>query len=906
MKLRAGQAGKICLEAMHQIGRIAMLLFMLGLTALGLFAFSLSRNPIDLPRITSWVATMASGEGITVRVDRAELAWAGYHQGGAVPLVLRLSGIHVRSAAGAELVVVPQADLVVPPQDIFGGRGPILLRADAARISNNEAPVSLRANIWPGQGFTLARASFFVSIGAGRIKAGGTGIPISSASFTLRLAPGAVEVTDGLMSFTPIGGSAPHATFSFVARRDENWTGTLHATIDSVRAEELGQYWPEGALRLTRLWVVNNITSGSAQKAAYTFSLAAPGDLSRVELTDAVGGFDAVGLTLYWLKDGVPLTGLDGHFAMPDQDHAVITASAGLVDKVRLLQGHMDIDGLNHKDQTGRLSLKLAGTVPEVLAVLDAKPLRLFAHAPSQLEGATGEVDGQVDLIIPFERELTFKDITLGVAADIHNAAMPGVLPPLGLQKGEVQLHTNGHQLGLQAKAMFSGQPVQIALKEDFAGAGRQDLQVSGTLGDPFWHYLGVDSSSTLHGAANGLAPFSLHVTGATTGAQNAQIQADLSKMALSLPVLGWSKAAGQEGHLALTASLRNGDFVSAQNFAVEAPGLTVTGTQQGNGLAFASIAIGRSRAAGRVDWPAGPDGAWVLDFSGSTLDIRRPKMASHAPSPTVAGATAPPPAAPTGPPWKVHFAFDQLYLADSPAPPLDAMSLTASGRGATLLQAQGFARGISFSITPQTPTSRLVELNSDDAGLLLRAFDEYDHMEGGTLILQAVYGEGQPVKGKATLEEARFVDAPDVTKFLQALTLYGVADAASGPGLKIKRAEMPFTLQDDVLTLHEARAWSSSLGFTASGTFDLAEGTCDINATIVPAYAVNSLPGKIPLLGKLFSPEKGGGLLAMRAHIYGPVGKAHVSVNPLSALTPGFLRSIFGLGESHPPEEPH
>ena len=100
------------------------------------------------------------------------------------------------------------------------------------------------------------------------------------------------------------------------------------------------------------------------------------------------------------------------------------------------------------------------------------------------------------------------------------------------------------------------------------------------------------------------------------------------------------------------------------------------------------------------------------------------------------------------------------------------------------------------------------------------------------------------------------------------------------------------------MLELHGARAWSSSLGFTASGSFDLVDNSCDLNTTIVPLYALNALPGKIPLIGKLFSPEKGGGLLAMRAHISGPIGHAHISINPLSALTPGFLRSIFGIGE--------
>jgi hypothetical protein len=82
----------------------------------------------------------------------------------------------------------------------------------------------------------------------------------------------------------------------------------------------------------------------------------------------------------------------------------------------------------------------------------------------------------------------------------------------------------------------------------------------------------------------------------------------------------------------------------------------------------------------------------------------------------------------------------------------------------------------------------------------------------------------------------------------------------------------------------------------------DLDAGSCDIHGTVVPAYALNTLPGKIPLIGKLFSPEKGGGLFAMRYTMTGPFANPKVTINPLSALTPGFLREIFGLGKKAEP----
>ena len=86
------------------------------------------------------------------------------------------------------------------------------------------------------------------------------------------------------------------------------------------------------------------------------------------------------------------------------------------------------------------------------------------------------------------------------------------------------------------------------------------------------------------------------------------------------------------------------------------------------------------------------------------------------------------------------------------------------------------------------------------------------------------------------------------------------------------------------------------SLGLTAKGRIDLDAEQLDMQGTIVPAYFFNSLLGNIPLVGKLFSPERGGGVFAANYTLHGPLTDPSVFVNPLSALTPGFLRGLFGI----------
>ena len=108
--------------------------------------------------------------------------------------------------------------------------------------------------------------------------------------------------------------------------------------------------------------------------------------------------------------------------------------------------------------------------------------------------------------------------------------------------------------------------------------------------------------------------------------------------------------------------------------------------------------------------------------------------------------------------------------------------------------------------------------------------------------------------------------------------------------------------LQSDLL-----RAYGPALGITAKGEIDLRADRSDLQGTIVPAYTVNSVLGKIPVLGELLVGGKGEGVFAVTYRLRGPVGDPEITVNPLSALTPGFLRGLFGLleGGESPDELP-
>jgi hypothetical protein len=906
MKRGAGQAGRIFGEALHQLGRIAMLAILLLLLGICVLGFRLSQGPLQIPFLAGKLATAVSGKGITVQMREADLAWAGYTKGGGVPLYLRLAGITVQNAEGVTLATIPAARLVFEPIALFGHGAPILVRGAGARFAGSDVAVGLQAAMRLSAGFKLSRGDFAVTLGPGRLGAGAASLPIRAGGFRLRITPRTALLSDGVLHLAPEGQSAPVIRFSGAGARHNGWTGQVSASADLVAAADLAAYWPAPLLAQTRAWVTQNITAGSARNAAFSFQFAAPDNLANLRLTGVHGGFAGVGIRLNWIPGAQPISRVDGRFDVLDADNARVTVQSAELGGLRLGPGRMDITGMSHPRQTGLLHVAAAGSVPAALAVLNAPPLSLLHAAPPELAGATGDFTAAIDASIPFLDKLPIQKVGLHVTAALHGMSVATPIAGLGFTQGEGKLDATVQTLALSADADLAGQPAQLNVTADpFGSATPLQVTLASRAGPALLHSLGLDTAGGFLAPVTVPVPFTLHLSG-SGGSEQASLAVDLTQPALASPEFGWRKPPDTPATLNLVATVQGKTLQSLDSLAADGPDLHVAGTQQGGRFVLSALDIGRTRAQGSVTPPADGNGTWNAALSGTELDLRplgQARAASRsmpAPPPSASPASAP-----SGPHWRATLAFKRLDLAAAPAPALRGLQMSVAGQGSQLEQARGRAGGSSLRLTPAPDGVERLALAATDAGLLLRELALYQGLEGGALTLDARFGAGKPASGTLTLRKFRVLDAPVFTKILQGLTVYGAAAAASGPGLSFDRAVVPFELAGGTLELRGARAYSPSLGFTASGPISLQRGDARLAATIVPAYAINALPGKIPVLGQLFTAEKGGGLFAVRAEITGPLNNPKVSVNPLSAFTPGVARDVFGMAGAAKPPEP-
>jgi hypothetical protein len=707
------------------------------------------------------------------------------------------------------------------------------------------------------------------------------------------------------------GGVPPVILAEAQARLDGNaWQGDARLRVDQVALADLPHYWPVGVARGARHWLAENITAGTARNGAWRVAFAGDVATGTAEVTAIEGGVEAEGVTVHWLRPIPPAEGARGRarFAL---DAITIDIAGGQQSGtgVTVREGSVRI-GFETEPETADITLVAGGPLAEVWALLRHPRLRLFDSRPPPIQAINGTLrDARLQISLPLAAEVPVEAIRISASGRGTDVRVPRAILGRDIERGTFDFAADtdglrvtgnatlaGIQLRLQQEADFRpGPPGQVVSRE--TATGRADAaQIAG---------LGLDPRPFVEGMVG------LDIRGETrrNGQGRIQLRTDFTAATLAVEALAWAKPPGVRATGEATIVMQNGALASVDAIRVEAPDALLRGRainprdsvpqrieiQQGN--------LGRNRFTAEITPPRGRTDSWTIGMRGPVLDLAPVLAAPHAQGP---GAQAP-----SGPGVAVDARFERMLLAGDRA--LTGVNATARvDSHGVILAAEvrgGVAGGAAFDmrIAPEGGQRRL-RINTDDGGALLRAFGVLRTVQGGRLVVDAAYANARPsapLSGSATLEDFAVRDAPALAKLLQAMTVFGVFEALDQRGLSFASLTAPFVLTREALVLNDARAFSVSLGVTAKGRIDRLRDTIDMEGTIVPAYVFNSLLGRIPLLGRIFSPEQGGGLFAATYRMRGPLADPAVTVNPLAALTPGFLRGVFGLGQGGeaPPE---
>ncbi len=771
-----------------------------------------------------------------------------------------------------------------------------------AALAAFDAPVSVKASGDFGPALQIRHASLHAEAGAGTVllpAKGGTPSPGHFAAITLDAdgSPSAITLQALHIVLAPPSGNPPsNVVIAGTAKlRDGRVRAQTTMDLDHAMLADLGALWPERVGGGARRWLVENVTTGTVHDGHFGFGLSGTLSGADLALTSATGSMQAEDVTTWWLRPVPPLEHAHAVLSFLDPDTMLITETGARTGNLVVKTGTMRITGLSVHDQVSVLNADLAGPLAEVLTLLANPRLNLLSKRPIPASNPSGTALAHLTVNLPLDAKVTVDQIGIHATSKLSDVHLGGIVAGRDLDRGQIALDVSNDGLKASGPALLDQLPAKLSLEMDFRdGPPSQVLE----------HATAAISVTPQAARAAGLGVIGLQSGALATTVDYAQrrdstavlsVAADLTNAAIDTPI-GWSKPAGAAGQAAGQALLDHGNLVGLQAVKASAPGLDVSASgEMANGrvtvVHIQTGQVGRSSATGTIGLPQHDGDAYRITLAGTRLDLEgqlSSKGAAKDSSPSKGGV-----------PYIVDVRFDQVLFGRGES--IGPLSLQATGTGQRLTSAHLTSRGpeqVRADLVPAAGERRLHAVAAN-LGLLLRQTDVARELYGGSMTLSGVFDDkqpGSPFSGTMELTNFSVRGAPVTAKVLQALTIYGLAEALRGPGLVFDRLVAPFQLDGSVLHLSDARAHSASLGVTATGSLDFGRNVLDLSGTIVPAYAVNSLLGRVPYVGKLFSPEKGSGMFAANYGLKGAIDDPSVSINPLSALTPGFTRNLFDV----------
>ena len=779
-----------------------------------------------------------------------------------------------------------------------------------APLAALDAKVSADADLDLGPQLAVRRVRVDAHVGPGTARIGASDIALLGADLTAEGTTADIRLR-GLNLRVP-GHDADKPSVlrgsGTIHRDGGRLRAALALDLDRMDFADLGRVWPVGIGTPARTWLTENMTAGIAHDAHVDMVLEANQDLSDFTLASATGTMQGDGLTAHWLRPVPPIEHGAARLDILDPDTLEVTVTAGRQaqegahgEGIGIRSGRMRIVGLMHKDQVASIEAELAGPIADAITLLRHKRLHLLDRFPIELNDPAGQIGGTLSVKLPLENNLKIEQVDIHTDLHLDGAHLGGLVAGHDLDNGNLDIQATSDWMKLKGQAEIASIPTTLDAQMDFRAGGPAQVVrrvvASGRANASQLAAVGLYAGDVL----TGQVAAQLTVTERRDGQGEILANADLTGAGLYAEALEWRKPAGQKASVSARLRLRHDQLVGVDDIAADGDRLTLRANAEVAGgmittLLIQRLRLGETDARGTVRFPQ-DHGPIRASLQGSTIDLSEMLTHHHA------NARPPEPVdAPPDRPWNAELRFDRAIMAGGTSMKTLLAQVEDDGRLTRRMHVEaltGPGAHFRLDIVPDPNGVRKLSASADNAGDLLRALDLVHTMQDGKLTVTAAYADGEPLRplsGTVDIDEFRVHDAPALGRLLQAMTLYGLVEVLQGPGLGFRHMVAPFSLAGDVLELRDARAFSPSLGLTVKGRIDIAQERMDLAGTIVPAYFFNSLLGNLPLVGRLFSPEEGGGLFAASYVMRGPLTDPAVTVNPLSALTPGFLRGVFGI----------
>ncbi|MFW2586750.1 DUF3971 domain-containing protein [Sagittula sp. SSi028] len=699
-------------------------------------------------------------------------------------------------------------------------------------------------------------------------------IVLSGAETAFRLSLDPFRVDLGSLRITDP--AFPVRLSGWAGADQDGWALALDTRVARTTAAQVRSFWPATVGPRAREWVMNNLLAGDVRDGTFALRMAA-GQAKPDTFLDL--SFDNG--RVQYAPDLPQVSAASGRLTI--YDHRLgLRLDRGVVDMAEA--GAVALDGstftipdLRARPATGQLAVKAQGPLSAILAYVDNDQWRVLRRAgrDATLASGTADVSGRVTL--PLQKGLTFADVDLALTGRLRDVQSAKIVPGKPLAADELDLALDSRSLTLTGDVTLSGVPASGRWRQTFGGGSQVVADVSVT--PDTLARLGIKlPQGMLSGAGTG----KLTVDLAAGAAPAFKLTSNLAGIALSLPQIGWGLSRNTTGQFEISGRLTQP--VSVDRIALDGAGLRARGTLALTaGGAFDRLTLSELKIADWLDVAGvlrgrGANAAPAVEITSGRADLRSaPFGASGGGGGGSSGGGGP-----------LTLALDRLQVTNN---------IEVYGFRGTFDLSRGLEGNFTGSLSgkakiegrvvPQNGGSAF-QIKGRDAGDILKAAGLLKTVQDGTfdLDLAPVRGQAGSFDGYLEVNGARLQKAPAIASLLDAISVVGILDQLNGPGIFFSEVDARFRLTPTQVIISESSAVGPSMGISLDGYYNLANGAMDMQGVLSPIYVVNAV-------GRLFA-RKGEGLIGFNFNLRGTVAEPRVSVNPLSALTPGMFRDIF------------
>ncbi len=676
------------------------------------------------------------------------------------------------------------------------------------------------------------------------------------------------------------------------------------ASVASMPIDTLKRVWPDRLAPGAYDWIYENFHSGQIDFADVVIDLPS-GALARADTVgipqDAVRVDLAVDDAVFHVLGDVPSFNAPRAVAELDlRRFEVVFDAPGFIDlggdgRLDIPAGRMTIDGVLETVPEARIDVTLAGGADDLFALMDYAPLDEIG-VPEVVEGSIGgSAVAEIGVSLPMLAEVALEDTEIGAVIALDDLAMELATGDRDIQNGSVEIRIDGDRVTGAGRADVNGVEADISFVEPIFGGdaeARQDVTL--TLDAAARERFGIDLSAILSG------PVPAEVSD-RDGRQT--IRADLTGATLSYPPIGLDKPAGEAAE-GLFQVVLDDDVIELDRLEIAGRGIDVRGRMQ-------LSADGDVRSAVFARFALQPDddmaitvrradnGDFQIDGRGTSFDFRR--ILRHLMDDTddddndeglaltVSVGTA--------------RGFNGEQLEDL------TLSLTHDGRrmrSLDLTARHPDGSPLRARLLTETEGAPRLRVDDDNAGALLRWLDVYGDIQGGVLVLDAALGEDDDTaRGRLTISSFGIRDNDELQQLIRSAEAEGGLSPSGATGLDgrpnpssvaFDSVEVDFFKGREQITLRNGALRGAAIGASFDGGIDTRRDTISLTGTYVPLYALNNMFGQLPIIGLILGGGQREGLVGITYRLAGALDDPTLTVNPLSLVTPGLFRNIFGF----------